>query len=98
MPPPSGSRFKTALVDCGRIGERLAHILASSSESRLVGLVDKEFDLEGRKSLEVITAIDESIESGREVKFPFTPAYSRLGRPEGEPGLGTRDFGLESKR
>jgi predicted dehydrogenase len=38
---------------------------------------------EGRKSLEVITAIYESIESGREVRFPFTPTHSRLGEPEG---------------
>lgn len=36
--------------------------------------------LEGRRSLEVITAIYESIESGREVRFPFTPEYSKLGR------------------
>jgi UDP-N-acetyl-2-amino-2-deoxyglucuronate dehydrogenase len=36
---------------------------------------------EGRKSLEVITAIYESIESGREVQFPFTPRYARLGKP-----------------
>jgi predicted dehydrogenase len=36
---------------------------------------------EGRRSLEVITAIYESIESGREVKLPFTPKYSRLGKP-----------------
>ena len=35
---------------------------------------------EGRKSLEVITAIYESIESGREVRFPFTPKASRLGQ------------------
>ncbi|HSP94007.1 MAG TPA: Gfo/Idh/MocA family oxidoreductase, partial [Thermoanaerobaculia bacterium] len=39
--------------------------------------------LEGRRSLEVITAIYESIESGREVRFPFKVSYSRLGRPEG---------------
>jgi hypothetical protein len=39
--------------------------------------------LEGRKSLEVITAIYESIESGREVRFPFTPTHSRLGRRGG---------------
>jgi UDP-N-acetyl-2-amino-2-deoxyglucuronate dehydrogenase len=39
--------------------------------------------LEGRRSLEVITAIYESIETGREVRFPFTASYSRLGRPEG---------------
>jgi predicted dehydrogenase len=35
---------------------------------------------EGRRSLEVITAIYESIESGREVRFPFTPRASRLGQ------------------
>lgn len=40
---------------------------------------------EGRKSLEVITAIYESIESGREVRFPFTPAHSRLGQPSPSP-------------
>lgn len=34
---------------------------------------------EGRKSLEVITAIYESIERGREVRLPFTPSRSRLG-------------------
>src|SRR5262245_44443642 len=34
---------------------------------------------EGRRSLEVITAIYESIESGREVRLPFTPAHSKLG-------------------
>ena len=39
---------------------------------------------EGRKSLEVITAIYESIESGREVRFPFTPTHSRLGFPGGD--------------
>jgi predicted dehydrogenase len=36
--------------------------------------------LEGRRSLEVITAIYESIETGREVRFPFTPESSKLGR------------------
>jgi UDP-N-acetyl-2-amino-2-deoxyglucuronate dehydrogenase len=39
--------------------------------------------LEGRKSLEVITAIYESIESGREVRFPFTPERSKLGARAG---------------
>jgi predicted dehydrogenase len=34
---------------------------------------------EGRKSLEVITAIYESSESGGPVAFPFTPRRSRLG-------------------
>lgn len=41
---------------------------------------------EGRKSLEVITAIYESIESGQEVQFPFTPKHSRLGSAEGKAG------------
>jgi predicted dehydrogenase len=35
--------------------------------------------VEGRRSLEVITAIYESIESGREIRFPFVPRQSRLG-------------------
>jgi UDP-N-acetyl-2-amino-2-deoxyglucuronate dehydrogenase len=35
---------------------------------------------EGRRSLEVITAIYESIESGREIRLPFVAKYSRLGR------------------
>src|SRR6266581_9799524 len=42
MPPPAGSPFKTALVGCGRIGERHGRILASSPESRLDGFVDSE--------------------------------------------------------
>lgn len=39
--------------------------------------------LEGRKSLELITAIYESIESGREVRVSFQPTYSRLGHSDG---------------
>jgi UDP-N-acetyl-2-amino-2-deoxyglucuronate dehydrogenase len=35
---------------------------------------------EGRRSLEVITGIYESIASGREITFPFVPSDSRLGR------------------
>jgi len=35
-------RLKTALLGCGRIGERHARILASSPESELVGLADVE--------------------------------------------------------
>ena len=35
--------------------------------------------LEGRKSLELISAIYESIETGREVKLRFRPRYCRLG-------------------
>ena len=47
---------------------------------------------EGRRSLEVITAIYESVESGREVKLPFTPKHSRLGRP-GDGRRKTEDEG-----
>jgi predicted dehydrogenase len=35
--------------------------------------------LEGRKSLELITAIYESVETGREVALRFRPRHSRLG-------------------
>ena len=35
--------------------------------------------LQGRKSLELISALYESIETGREVALRFTPRYSRLG-------------------
>jgi len=41
---------------------------------------------EGRRSLEVITAMYESIESGQEVRLPFTPVHSRLGRRDDERG------------
>jgi predicted dehydrogenase len=34
---------------------------------------------EGRRSLELITALYESIETGREVEFPFQPKHCRLG-------------------
>lgn len=37
---------------------------------------------EGRRSLELINAIYESIETGREVAMRFQPRQSRLGRPE----------------
>jgi UDP-N-acetyl-2-amino-2-deoxyglucuronate dehydrogenase len=36
--------------------------------------------VEGRRSLELISAIYESIETGREVALPFTPRHARLGR------------------
>lgn len=35
--------------------------------------------LEGRKSLELISAMYESVETGREVRLRFTPEFSRLG-------------------
>jgi UDP-N-acetyl-2-amino-2-deoxyglucuronate dehydrogenase len=38
--------------------------------------------LEGRKSLELITAIYESAETGEEVFLKFQPHYSRLGEPD----------------
>ena len=36
--------------------------------------------LQGRKSLELINAIYESIETGKEVSLRFTPKFSKLGR------------------
>jgi UDP-N-acetyl-2-amino-2-deoxyglucuronate dehydrogenase len=39
--------------------------------------------LEGRRSLELINALYESIESGREVSLRYKPQYSRLGRTFG---------------
>lgn len=39
--------------------------------------------LEGRRSLELITAIYELVETGREVPLRFTPSKVRLGRPVG---------------
>jgi len=36
--------------------------------------------LQGRKSLELINAIYESIETGKEVSLRFTPRLSKLGR------------------
>ena len=45
-------------------------------KNRKAHLVD---GLEGRRSLELITAIYESIESGQEVRVSFQPRYSRLG-------------------
>jgi predicted dehydrogenase len=47
------------------------------------GLLD---GIEGRKSLEVINAIYESIETGREVFLRFEPRLCRLGMPEGRKG------------
>jgi len=36
--------------------------------------------LEGRKSLELITALYESIETGQEVRLRFKPRWSKLGQ------------------
>ncbi|MFK7848598.1 MAG: Gfo/Idh/MocA family protein [Rhodothermales bacterium] len=38
----------------------------------------------GRKSLELIHAIYESIETGTEIKYPFKPRHSRLGKAQDE--------------
>jgi len=46
--------------------------------------------LEGRKSLELITAIYESIETGREVHLRFTPKLSRLGHHSAPSEKGKR--------
>jgi hypothetical protein len=42
--------------------------------------------LEGRKSLELISAIYESIETGREVAIRFTPKRCRLGHSAVQDG------------
>jgi UDP-N-acetyl-2-amino-2-deoxyglucuronate dehydrogenase len=52
------------------------HVVSCLSENS-PHLVD---GLEGRKSLELISAIYESIETGREVPMRFSPRFSRLGR------------------
>ncbi len=46
--------------------------------------------LEGRKSLELISAIYESIETGREVPLRFSPKKCRLGQRLGKSGLNSR--------
>jgi len=51
--------------------------VVQSIESGRRGLVD---GLEGRKSLELINAIYESVETGREVLLKFRPRQCRLGR------------------
>ena len=49
---------------------------AQETERRTDALVD---GLEGRKSLELISAIYESIETEREVSLRFSPRFCRLG-------------------
>jgi len=56
----------------------LEHVIAAIREDR-PALVD---GLEGRKSLELISAIYESIETGREVFLRFRPQQCRLGMSE----------------
>lgn len=52
--------------------------VAQCIEQGMPMLVD---GLEGRRSLEFITAIYESIETEREVSLQFRPSFSRLGQP-----------------
>lgn len=60
---------------CYNHGEYLRDVIRSV-DSNCAGLVD---GLEGRKSLELISAIYESIETGREVTLRFSPKRCRLG-------------------
>ena len=48
-------------------------------KNRTPQLVD---GFKGRKSIELINAIYESVETGKEVSLEFTPKYSKLGRPK----------------
>ena len=57
------------------LGEYLKGVIGSIEQDR-AGLVD---GLEGRKSLELISAIYESIETGREIQLRFTPKKCKLG-------------------
>lgn len=56
---------------------RYLESVIDSIENGTHALVD---GLEGRKSLELINAIYESVETGREVKLAFEPKWSKLGR------------------
>lgn len=57
------------------LGEYLKGVI-SSLKTNKAGLVD---GLEGRKSLELISAIYESIETGREIQLRFKPERCKLG-------------------
>lgn len=57
------------------LGEYLKDVIKSLEENQ-AGLVD---GLEGRKSLELISAIYESIETGREIPLRFQPRQCKLG-------------------
>jgi predicted dehydrogenase len=57
------------------LGEYLEDVIRSV-ESNRAGLVD---GLEGRKSLELVSAIYESIETGREITLRFSPRRCKLG-------------------
>jgi len=56
---------------------RYLESVIDSIENGTHALVD---GLEGRKSLELINAIYESVETGKEVKLKFEPKWSKLGR------------------
>jgi UDP-N-acetyl-2-amino-2-deoxyglucuronate dehydrogenase len=60
----------------------LEHVVDCVNHGK-AGLVD---GLKGRKSLELITAIYESIETGEEVRLRFRPRRSRLGHASAPPG------------
>lgn len=53
--------------------EHVVHSIQNNTQQLVDGL-------EGRRSLELINAIYESIETGREVRLRFRPRHSRLGR------------------
>lgn len=53
--------------------------------------------IEGRRSLELITAIYESIETAKEVRMPVVPANCKLGRRQ-EPSVGVRDLSHDIAR
>jgi len=56
-------------------GDYLKGVL-NALENKTAGLVD---GMEGRKSLELISALYESIETGREVALRFKPKKCKLG-------------------
>jgi len=57
------------------LGEYLKGVIESIADNR-AGLVD---GLEGRKSIELISAIYESIETGKEISLRFQPKRCKLG-------------------
>ena len=77
-------RYQQNPPDVYGFGHRafLNHVV-SSLRSDTPTLVD---GLEGRKSLELISAIYESIETGREVHLRFQPKLCRLGVRNGNSG------------